>query len=678
MIQEFTNPSQIIKGLRENIKLRVFIQANCQSYAIKNIFEKVKRLTEKYEIIDVKPIHLWKDTDFEEIIQKVKKCDIFLHQPISELHFGKFSSGYLKKYLKGSAFSISFPNLHFITGYHPQAFYLTDDNGKKINGPFNYHDKNILDAYIEGKTIDETKLMFIDENYYSIQNIKKTIEQSFRNLEKREIYTDIKISPIIANRMKNKKLFHIFNHPSNELLSIFMNKVLERLQEKPLTYKEMEKYSDEILDQIQFPIYKSVQKYYKIEDELKMVFFRKEYNLEEFINIYFTFYSTLDIVKLKLFFERYNNTHTSFTQAINENEMSKFENITETNLETNISKNIESEISLEIKLPKHNYEHYMFKHTKFERPLTKIYSFDNAYLSIDFTKPYCTEYYLFDNNQNIISSFSNGDNPFLLERLKYIDESVGFIEDKFTKFNICHFILDKLTRMEELSDHDISSFILFSENNYTNYISQLLKISFFEFNKYKSAFKNFKVTFQLKKIIISTSSAKMFRHPGQNINFNAKKMISKIKSTIPLSKTKYKIYIDRSASQSRRVINHKEIIDYLLSEGFIIVKLEELTVDKQLKLFKNAVCVVGVHGAGLTNIAFCSRGTKIIEILPSLCATAAFWKLAKVMNLEYDTVLSSDPDFTVLNYITWKHEPAKYNRRDVYIPLNNLIERLNN
>ena len=660
---------------RENKKLKIFIQANCQSHALRNIFQKVDRLNEKYEIMDVKPVHLWKDEDLDEIITKVKECDIFLHQPIFEKNFGQFASNYLKSHLSQNAFSISFPNLYF-TGYHPQAFYLKDNTGKNIDGPFDYHDKNILDAYKYGKTVSDVEKIFLDEKYYTTCEIEKKIDESLKDLENREMYTDIKMSPVIRNRMNGKKLFHIFNHPSNDMISILVNKIMERLNDEFLTYNEMQKYSKEMLGQIQVPIYKSIQKYYNIEEEYKMIFFEKEYSLKEYIDMYFNFYSSIDTMQLKPFSNKNPQAQKLFKNDLNQSDTDKFKYIVQTDLQINEFYSIQSEVPLKIDPPKHNYDHYIFKTIIFERPTAKIYSFNDVYLSIDFSKPYCTDYYLFDNDKKPILGFSNGNNPFLLNSIEYVDDSIGFIDDKFTKFNVCHFILDKLTRVEELSKSDVSSFILFSQNNYTSYISDLLHINFFDFDKYKSRIVNGKITFKFTKVNISTSSSNMFRHPGQNINSNAKNIIEKIKSTILPSQKKYKIYIDRSEAQTRQVINNQEIKNYLLGESFIIVQLENLTVNEQFKLFKNAVCVIGVHGAGLTNIAFCNPGTKIIEILPPLCATPAFWKLANAMDLEYDTVLGIDPDISVPDYKIWKHDPAQFNRRDLVIPLSDLQKKL--
>ncbi len=277
----------------ENKKLMVFIQANCQSHALRNIFQKVDRLHSKYEIMDVKPVHLWKDEDRDSIFSKIKECDIFLHQPIFEQHFGKFASDNLKKHLKDSAISVSFPNLYF-TGYHPQAFYLKDDTGKNIFEPFDYHDRNIVEFFKQGLNAKKMVEKIQDESFYSQEEIKENIELSLKDLENREKFTSIKMSPIIRNQMKGKKLFHIFNHPTNEMIFILMNKILDRLGDDLLVYNEMQQFPNEMLGQIQFPVYKSVQKYFDIEEQIKLVFWKKEYLLEKIINEYYIFYSFIN------------------------------------------------------------------------------------------------------------------------------------------------------------------------------------------------------------------------------------------------------------------------------------------------------------------------------------------------------------------------------------------------
>ena len=96
-----------------------------------------------------------------------------------------------------------------------------------------------------------------------------------------------------------------------------------------------------------------------------------------------------------------------------------------------------------------------------------------------------------------------------------------------------------------------------------------------------------------------------------------KKFIKKnINEKVNFSK---KIYIDRSDSISnikdlRSITNEEEIKQFLLQNGFKIIKLGDLHFKDQVLTFNNADIVVGLHGAGFANLAFCKSNTKIIEL----------------------------------------------------------------
>jgi capsular polysaccharide biosynthesis protein len=78
-----------------------------------------------------------------------------------------------------------------------------------------------------------------------------------------------------------------------------------------------------------------------------------------------------------------------------------------------------------------------------------------------------------------------------------------------------------------------------------------------------------------------------------------------------------KLYISRSDASKRRVLNEGEIVSLLGKRGFEVIALRELDFRSQAELFDQADVVVGAHGAGLANVAFCRPDTKVIELLPS-------------------------------------------------------------
>jgi len=80
-----------------------------------------------------------------------------------------------------------------------------------------------------------------------------------------------------------------------------------------------------------------------------------------------------------------------------------------------------------------------------------------------------------------------------------------------------------------------------------------------------------------------------------------------------------RIYIDRSDSSpntkaKRLITNENEVKDFLFNNGFESAVLGNLHFEDQVKIFNNAEIIVGLHGAGFSNISFCKTGTKVIEL----------------------------------------------------------------
>lgn len=75
-----------------------------------------------------------------------------------------------------------------------------------------------------------------------------------------------------------------------------------------------------------------------------------------------------------------------------------------------------------------------------------------------------------------------------------------------------------------------------------------------------------------------------------------------------------RVYVSRNKSNSRRILNEEDVMNFLSPLGFERFYLEDMTVSEQISLFANAEILISAHGANLTNLVFCSEGTKVIEI----------------------------------------------------------------
>ncbi len=105
-----------------------------------------------------------------------------------------------------------------------------------------------------------------------------------------------------------------------------------------------------------------------------------------------------------------------------------------------------------------------------------------------------------------------------------------------------------------------------------------------------------------------------------------------------------RIYISRSLTSARRILNEDKVISILSKYGFVNVNLEKMTFPDQVKLFRNSEIVVGAHGAGFSNILFARPGTRFVEFLQrkGLYKALIFSELAAIGGCDHTIIVSSD------------------------------------
>ena len=96
------------------------------------------------------------------------------------------------------------------------------------------------------------------------------------------------------------------------------------------------------------------------------------------------------------------------------------------------------------------------------------------------------------------------------------------------------------------------------------------------------------------------------------------------------------VYISRADAIERQIVNETDVMDMLSEYGFKCYRLEESSVLENAHLFNNADLVVGAHGAGLTDLIFCTEGT-ILELFGSK-VKPPYENLADALDVEYDSI----------------------------------------
>lgn len=101
-----------------------------------------------------------------------------------------------------------------------------------------------------------------------------------------------------------------------------------------------------------------------------------------------------------------------------------------------------------------------------------------------------------------------------------------------------------------------------------------------------------------------------------------------------------RIFVSRSDAAWRKVINEPEIMRFLEAFGFEVVVPGTLSWREQMNIFSSAEIVVGPHGAGLTNLLYCSPKAKVIELLLPCFLSPNFWVISNHIGLDYYYVLA--------------------------------------
>lgn len=110
-----------------------------------------------------------------------------------------------------------------------------------------------------------------------------------------------------------------------------------------------------------------------------------------------------------------------------------------------------------------------------------------------------------------------------------------------------------------------------------------------------------------------------------------------------------RLYISRRKARGRRVLNEDEILAVLSKFGFVEVVAEDLSFSEQVSLFSHCEYLIGIHGAGLTNMLCMPSGSRVIELLAkknglvdlrpntlSLRYDNCYIELAEALNHTYD------------------------------------------
>jgi hypothetical protein len=218
-------------------------------------------------------------------------------------------------------------------------------------------------------------------------------------------------------------------------------------------------------------------------------------------------------------------------------------------------------------------------------------------------------------------------------------EVLLIIHDEFGGDNYCHWMLDWMPRLLMLLDSmeppkAAKIAVPFKLRDYHR--ESLARIGFDASQVISlNAGADFaSASIQFNKFYAVSSTSKTFQHAMQNGSANAVEALRNRFLPMPDNNRHPRNFI-LQRKQTRRVLLDEDSVKLLQKAGFATVYAEDLSFSDQVALFSNAKNILSAHGAGLANLAFCSKGTNVLEVFPSGYSTAAYYVTASAIGATY-------------------------------------------
>ncbi len=273
-----------------------------------------------------------------------------------------------------------------------------------------------------------------------------------------------------------------------------------------------------------------------------------------------------------------------------------------------------------------------------EIPNGRLYA-TNAYIAVidqtNYLIPQVSYHYVSINKLGLSDENTVFRNRFFINPVKYPGTLFTMLSGGGAVTNYGHWLIDAIPRVGLLKKSGwFDSVDWFLAPNY-KYDYQQDTLSLLGIPKEKVIVAN-EVNHIIADKIIATSNTRHIGHfPVWALEFLRNAFLDQIK---PEQYPEF-VYIRRSDSSIRRVINEEELVAQLKPLGFVDYELSKLSFSQKVNLFRSAKVVVGATGAGLSNLIFCNPKTKILEIFHSTFISTMFADMANNADLDYHYII---------------------------------------
>jgi hypothetical protein len=207
---------------------RAVVIGNCQAKALELMLTTNDAFASRFELRSFPAVHEIPDAMVPQLHAAVADAALVVPQRVAEGYRDGIGLGTeTLARIAGTASVLRWPSV-FWAGYVPDLFYMRDAGGAPVvDGPFDYHDRVILDAYADGLGVRETCERLADPEQPS--DAASWAEQATAELQIRGEGCEIHVASFIAERFREELLFFTMNHPSNRLVAHMAAQIVEQL-----------------------------------------------------------------------------------------------------------------------------------------------------------------------------------------------------------------------------------------------------------------------------------------------------------------------------------------------------------------------------------------------------------------------------------------------------------------
>ncbi len=205
---------------------QVVVVGNCQAGALEMMLSTNEEFTKRFELVSFPPVHEIPDAMVPELHRAVANAAVVIPQRVQEDYRSGIGLGTeTLARIAGSAIIVRWPSVYW-AGYFPDLFYLRDAEGQPVvDGPFDYHDRTILEAYAAG--IDVAGVCRLLEDPEQPSEAQAWATNATAELEIRGQDCEVKVTSFIASKFREELLFFTMNHPANHLLGYMAQQITD-------------------------------------------------------------------------------------------------------------------------------------------------------------------------------------------------------------------------------------------------------------------------------------------------------------------------------------------------------------------------------------------------------------------------------------------------------------------